>query len=70
MRLIPPLLLALMLGGCGLVETAATGTAGAAAEAKQAEMAHAQMEQVKQDMETAQRSAEAQRELAMKEAGQ
>ena len=70
MKLILPLMLAISLCGCGLAETAVSGAAGAAAENKQAEMAHAQMEQAKQDLETAQRTAEAQRELAMKEAGQ
>jgi hypothetical protein len=61
---------ALALAGCGLAETAVTGAAGAAAEAQAARSAQAQLEATTQAIDAAQKTADEQRESALKEAGQ
>lgn len=60
----------LTLAGCGLAETAVTGAAGAAQEAQQAQAAQQQLDQTRAALDAAQKSAEEQRERALKEAGQ
>jgi len=60
----------LTLAGCGLAETAATGAAGAAQEAQQAQAAQQQLDRTRAALDAAQKTADEQRERALKEAGQ
>ena len=60
----------LALAGCGLAETAATGAAGAAQEAQQAQAAQQQLDRTRAALDAAQKTADEQRERALKEAGQ
>jgi hypothetical protein len=60
----------MLLAGCGLAETAATGAAGANADIEAAKQAKQTEEQIQQQMAAAQRAADEHREAAMKAAGQ
>ena len=59
---------AAMLTGCGLAETAASGTVGAAAEAQQAQQAPQIEQQVRDQVQAAQATAAAQRDRAEQDA--
>ena len=59
---------ALLLGGCGLAETAATGATGAAAEAQQAQQAQQIEQHVRDQVQAAQDAAAAQRDRAEQDA--
>jgi hypothetical protein len=59
---------ALLLAGCGLAETAASGTAGAAAEAQQAQQAQQIEQHVRDQVQAAQEAAAAQRDKAEQDA--
>jgi len=63
-----PLALALMLAGCGLAETAATGTAVAQGEIDAAKQAKAQEAKVQQQLDQAQQAAAQQRQDAEQQA--
>ncbi len=52
----------LLLGGCGLADTAATGAAGAASAAQQAQEGKKLEEKVQRDVEAAQQQAAATRD--------
>lgn len=54
----------LLLGGCGLADTAATGAAGAASAAQQAQDGKRLENKVQRDLEAAQRQADAARATA------
>jgi hypothetical protein len=60
--------MALPLAGCGLAETAASGTAGAAAEARQAQQAQQIEQHVRDQVQAAQDAAAAQRDKAEQDA--
>lgn len=60
--------MAVLLGGCGLAETAASGTAGAAAEAQQAQQAQQIEQHVRDQVQAAQDAAAAQRDKAEQDA--
>ena len=60
--------MALLLAGCGLAETAASGTVGAAAEAQQAQQAQRIDQHVRDQVQAAQDAAAAQRDKAEQDA--
>lgn len=59
---------ALLLAGCGLAETAASGATGAAAEAQQAQQAQQIEQHVRDQVQAAQDAAAAQRDKAEQDA--
>ena len=63
-RHLPLIGLMLLVGGCGLAETAATGAATATTAAEQARDAKATEERVQKEIEAAQHAAANQREQA------
>jgi hypothetical protein len=63
-RHLPLIGLILLVGGCGLAETAATGAAAGTTAAAQARDAKATEERVQKEIEAAQRAAANQREQA------
>lgn len=54
----------MLLGGCGVSETAVTAAAVAKGQAQQAEQAKQQMDQFQKQLDAANRQADAQREAA------
>jgi hypothetical protein len=59
---------ALLLAGCGLAETAASGATGAAAEAQQAQQTQQIEQHVRDQVQSAQDAAAAQRDKAEQDA--
>lgn len=60
--------MALLLAGCGLAETAVSGSAGAATEAQQAQQAQQLEQHVRDQVQAAQDAAAAQRDKAEQDA--